>query len=132
MLSLTHDLDSYSDSTSSSSSSSVDEDELNVRVLPHWEIYRDLFENRGFHLDTVGDVKRFYESYWAETSSDRYKYSVGYSRACGQRDDTALCKDPGLVCRTYRRSPFFCTEHHLCSMTTSFGAVGLRTAHGLS
>ncbi|KAA1471136.1 hypothetical protein DENSPDRAFT_776046 [Dentipellis sp. KUC8613] len=96
--------ESIGDDTDSvlSSSSSEDEDSLNIRVSPNWERYRGLFEDHGFHLDTVGDVKRFYEAYWERCAPGSDRQSAGYTRACGFRDDKALCKDPGLHDNLFR------------------------------
>ncbi|THH16353.1 hypothetical protein EW146_g4271 [Bondarzewia mesenterica] len=94
-----YDSDTKAASNPSSSSSSEDEDDVNARVRPDWEIYRDLLEHRGFHLDTVRDVKQFYEGYWGDKGT---KQSAGYSRACGLSDDAALCKDPGLHDNLFR------------------------------
>ena len=91
-----HNFDTDTASNSSSNSSSEDEDEVNRRVCPDWERHREIIEQRGFHLDTVRDVKHFYEVYWGEEGA---KHCAEYSRICNLPDDSALCKDPGLVRR---------------------------------
>ena len=76
-----------------------DEDECNVRVAPHWQAYRHLFESRGYHLDTCKDVRQFYLRYW-ETGDIQHEIQslAGYRSASREgRDDNELCKDEGLV-----------------------------------
>ena len=104
------DVDAYdydcSRSTSSSYASSdddsddEDEDERNnVRVAPHWESYRHLFESHGYHLDTCKDVRQFYLRYWETRNIQQSIQScAGYNSACREdRDENELCKDEGLV-----------------------------------
>lgn len=83
-----------------SSTSSFDEDDVNVRVAPNWCAYRHLIERRGTRLDTCADVKRWYQDYWENMTSQGYKVSKdlpGYARACSLSDENELCKDAGLV-----------------------------------
>lgn len=72
---------------------------MNRRVCPDWERHRKIIEQRGFHLDTVRDVKHFYEVYWGEEGA---KHCAEYSRICNLPDDSALCKDPGLHDNLFR------------------------------
>ncbi len=83
-----------------SSASSFDEDDVNVRMAPNWCAYRHLIESRGTRLDTCADVKRWYQEYWENLSSQGYKVTKdlpGYTRACSYPDENELCKDAGLV-----------------------------------
>ncbi|KAI0065361.1 hypothetical protein BV25DRAFT_1821753 [Artomyces pyxidatus] len=96
------DDDSGSDSGSSSSSLSVDDSQLNHRLSPNWERYRNILEYRGFHLDTVNDVKLFYESRRQVASSSVLQDPWGYSRACALSEGNALCRDPGLPDNLFR------------------------------
>jgi len=102
-------------STSSSDPSSddddsddEDEDEHNVRVAPHWQAYRHLFESHGYHLDTCKDVRQFYLRYWETRNIQQSIQScAGYNSACREdRDENELCKDEGLV------SPWLHSSHH--------------------
>lgn len=91
----------------SSCGSSFDDDEVNCRVTPSWLEYRDLLNRRGFRLDTIKDVRHFYE----QTSEDRIRelgWSSHVSRCFEGRDDDALCPDPGLVRIVLRISVFLC------------------------
>lgn len=88
-----------SDDDDSDDSDDEDEDEYNVRVAPHWQAYRHLFESRGYHLDTYKDVRQFYLRYW-ETRNIQHSIQscAGYRSACREdRDDNELCRDEGLV-----------------------------------
>jgi hypothetical protein len=90
---------SSSDDDDDDDSDDEDEDEYNVRVAPHWQAYRHLFESRGYHLDTCKDVRQFYLRYW-ETRNVQHSIqsSAGYSSASREdRGDNDLCKDEGLV-----------------------------------
>jgi hypothetical protein len=78
----------------SSSVSSVDDEEVNRRITPHWPTFNNMFLSRGFRLDTVRDVKEFYNSGGRTTHPLEIP---GYLRACECSDDDALCPDPGLV-----------------------------------
>ncbi|KAH7926315.1 hypothetical protein BV22DRAFT_1033031 [Leucogyrophana mollusca] len=90
------DRDSLS-SNASSSVSSFDDDEVNARVAPDWTTHRHFIELRGFRLDTVRDVKDYYQRHYVGVECQRVDgYLSGYSRACAGRDDNALCKDAGL------------------------------------
>jgi len=95
---------SRSPSTSSSYTSSDDDnddddDEHNLRVAPHWEAYRHMFESCGYHLDTYKDVRQFYLRYWETRNIQQsIQCCAGYKSACREdRDDNELCKDEGLV-----------------------------------
>ena len=87
------------DDDSDNDESDEDEDEFNVRVAPHWQAYRYLFESRGYHLDTCKDVRQFYLRYWETGNIQQSTQScAGYGSACREgRDDNDLCKDEGLV-----------------------------------
>ena len=76
-----------------------DEDEHNLRVAPHWQSYRHLFELHGYHLDTCRDVRQFYLRYWETRNIQQSIQScAGYNSACREdRDDNELCRDEGLV-----------------------------------
>ncbi|KAF9647589.1 hypothetical protein BDM02DRAFT_3074422, partial [Thelephora ganbajun] len=81
-----------------------DEDEYNLRVVPHWQAYRHLFESHGYHLDTCKDVRQFYLRYWENRNIQRSIQScAGYKSASREgRDDNELCKDEGLPERLFR------------------------------
>lgn len=83
--------ESVGSSSSSSSDSSLDDDQLNARLSPHWSKYRDLTLSKGYRLDTVRDVREHYRHYGVGADT------CGYLRAYTTSDDSALCKDPGLV-----------------------------------
>jgi len=91
------DLESLASSTSSTSS--FDEDEVNARVSPDWAKYSCPIECRGFRLDTVRDVKEYYQHHC--NNIDRRElhayYLSGYRRILARSDEDALCKDTGLV-----------------------------------
>ncbi|KAI0054101.1 hypothetical protein FA95DRAFT_1480565 [Auriscalpium vulgare] len=83
--------------TSPASSASDDDDDVNYRLTPNWDRYRGLLERCGFHLDTVNDVKRFYEHRMEDSPRP-----FGYYHERLFRDGTALCKDPGLPDNLFR------------------------------
>ncbi|KAF8522276.1 kinase-like protein [Hysterangium stoloniferum] len=90
-----------------SSCSSIDEEEFNIRISPDWNHYRALLESRGYHLDTIRDVRLFYEQYLGIESTQQTSKSVppkiswrGYP-ADGEADDD-LCKDRGLPDNLFR------------------------------
>lgn len=88
--------DSVGSSSSSSSDSSIDEDQFNARLSPYWSKYRDLILSKGYRLDTVQDVREHYRRHRVDTEA----CIVGFSwhlRAHAPSNDSALCKDPGLV-----------------------------------
>ncbi|OAX44687.1 kinase-like protein [Rhizopogon vinicolor AM-OR11-026] len=90
------DLESIASSTSSSASS-FDEDEVNARISPYWTKYRSLIERRGFQLDTVRDVKEYYQRHCSNIDKQElHTYLSGYHRALARSDEDALCKDAGL------------------------------------
>jgi len=85
-----------------SPSSSVDEEEYNSRVKPDWAHYKSLLLKHGYRLDTAGDVRAYYEQYWATHSNAGLSKSrstilpcKGYPRSDQPADE--LCKDRGLV-----------------------------------
>jgi hypothetical protein len=59
-------------------------------------MYRDLILSKGYRLDTVRDVREHYR-YLGVGSETRVVHFSGYLPAHATSDDTALCKDPGLV-----------------------------------
>ena len=61
-------------------------------------MYRDLILSKGYRLDTVRDVREHYQRYGTDIGT-RVVHFSGYRLACATSDDTALCKDPGLVWR---------------------------------
>lgn len=89
----------YPSSDDDSDGEDEDEDDYNLRVVPHWQIYRHLFESYGYHLDTCKDVRQFYLRYWETRNIQQSIQScAGYRSACGEdRNDNDLCKDEGLV-----------------------------------
>lgn len=81
-----------------SSDSSFDEDEVNRRITPCWQNYRNILKARGFRLDSVRDVKEFYKLRSESQPFDHISSPVsGYLRACEKVDEDALCPDAGLV-----------------------------------
>ncbi|KAF8559607.1 kinase-like protein [Imleria badia] len=85
-------IDWDSDSVASSSSSE-DDDYVNARLAPHWSLYRDLILSKGYRLDTVRDVREHYRRHAALTETRLVHFAD---------DDTALCKDPGLLENLFR------------------------------
>jgi hypothetical protein len=81
-------------SSHSTSESSFDEEEVNQRIFPFWPKYRSLINSRGFRLDTVRDVREFYNEYRRLGRAPR-PIPAGIDREMG---DDALCPDEGLVC----------------------------------
>ncbi|KAH7914692.1 kinase-like protein [Hygrophoropsis aurantiaca] len=99
------DHDSSSSSTSSSSSSVDEDDIINARVAPDWTIYRRFIEQRGYRLDTVRDVKDYYQRHCVGPARQHIdQYLPGYGRACAGLDDDALCRDAGLRENLFRAS----------------------------
>jgi hypothetical protein len=84
------DSDCDSDCSSSTSELSFDEEEANQRISPYWPKYRSLISSRGFRLDTIRDVKRFYQSCGQSPSATL----LGIDN---ERGEEALCPDKGLV-----------------------------------
>lgn len=88
------DSDYDSDSSlSSCSESSFDEEEVNRRVFPYWPKYRTLIRSRGFRLDTIRDVKRFYQ----ECSEHGQTFKAVPAGIDTELGEEALCPDEGLV-----------------------------------
>lgn len=99
------DLESLASSTSSTSS--FDEDEVNSRVSPDWAKYRCPIASRGFQLDTVRDVKEYYQRHHSNTDKrELHAYLSGYHRVSARSDEDALCKDAGLVSHTRYQMPY--------------------------
>jgi hypothetical protein len=87
----------YSDFDSDTSTISEDESEFNIRLVPVWDSFRILFEERGYHLDTCRDVRQFYLRYWeSRNMQSSMMNSAGYSLALKGEEDE-LCRDPGFV-----------------------------------
>jgi hypothetical protein len=81
-----------------SSDSSFDEDEVNRRVTPFWPKYRHVLRFRGFRLETVKDVKVYYDQKLQQNASDSSRWdSSFYSNQPDFDDDDALCPDAGIV-----------------------------------
>ena len=85
-------------SPSSCSDSSVDEDDVNCRMTPFWPKYQATFKRRGFQLDTLKDVKLFYNQRNQDTPSNCFAFQKKFHQDTTQDDDDALCPDAGLVC----------------------------------
>ncbi|KJA27186.1 hypothetical protein HYPSUDRAFT_63450 [Hypholoma sublateritium FD-334 SS-4] len=84
-----------------SSESSFDEDDVNRRITPFWPKYRSILRARGFCLETVKDVKKYY--------GQQSKAALGfgwdspyYSRQSDFQDDDALCPDAGIPDNLFR------------------------------
>lgn len=88
--------------SSSSSDSSLDDDQVNARLSPHWLKYRDLIFSKGYRLETLRDVRERYRRHGIDTETCIVHLSP-YLHARSTSDDSALCKDPGLVWH----DPFF-------------------------
>jgi len=86
----------------SSSDSSVDEDEINRRVKPFWPKYRSLFRSRGFQLDTVKDVKLFYNQQVQQPSPKPCWPTPYFCNLDEFQDDDALCPDAGFPDNLFR------------------------------
>lgn len=84
------DSDCDSDCSSSCSDLSFDEEEANQRISPYWPKYRTLISSRGFRLDTIRDVKRFYQNCGQSPSVTLFGID-------SERGEEALCPDKGLV-----------------------------------
>lgn len=87
---------------SHSSDSSFDEDEVNRRVTPHWPSYQSIIKLRGFRLETIRDVKAFYQNYLQNGSADTNLFYFSHLLACENQDDDALCRNTGLHDNLYR------------------------------
>lgn len=81
-------------SPSSSSISSLDEDEINQRIKPYWPQYRSRFKIRGYHLETLRDVRKRYTN----QSLDVCPIPLYPIPDQHHQGDDALCPDPSLVC----------------------------------
>lgn len=84
------DSDCDSDCSSSCSEFSFDEEETNQRISPYWPKYRSLIYSRGFRLDTIRDVKRFYQNCGQSPRATLSGIDM-------ERGEEALCPDEGLV-----------------------------------
>jgi hypothetical protein len=115
----------------SSSVSSVDDDEVNRRITPHWPTYNDAFLSRGFRLDTVRDVKAFYNCGSRSRTINSLEIPIpGYLHAYECTDDDVLCPDPGLV-GVIQSFSYYSGPIDLPSPTTSFGGLRYLTARRL-
>ncbi|EGN95944.1 hypothetical protein SERLA73DRAFT_59776 [Serpula lacrymans var. lacrymans S7.3] len=93
-----NDWDSLSlSSSTSSSNSSIDEEDINSRISPTWEKYRCLLHRRGFGLETIRDVKEYHQCPGKGVETHYNDYYSRYKRVSSSSDDSALCKDRGLV-----------------------------------
>lgn len=101
--SIERECESTGSSSSSSSDSSLDDDQLNARLSPHWSKYRDLALSKGYRLDTVRDVREHYQRYGVRAETCVPHLSGYLWHVYTASDDSALCKDPGLVWH----DPFF-------------------------
>jgi len=91
------DTDYFPSSPSSSSSdSSFDEEEVNCRISPHWHDYQDVLKHRGYRLDTVQDVKAYYDR------CELTRIPEPFASAENIKDFTALCPDAGLPDNLFR------------------------------
>lgn len=96
MNNIAHTFTPESDSSSSSSSDEEDDDELQVRLIPCWNYYRSLLEKHGFRLETVRDVRAFYDQLCQQKNIDCHAFP-GYIRTRGATDDNEILRDAGLV-----------------------------------
>jgi hypothetical protein len=98
----TWDTDSESCGYSSGCSDcSLEDEDVNSRIKPYWPKYRYLFEERGYHLDTVRDARAYYRRV-EELSPDVFLHDSISSILCseeGSSNDNELCPDAGLVNR---------------------------------
>ena len=78
------------------SDSSVDEDEMNCRMKPFWPKYQVIFKQRDFQLDTLKDVKLFYNQMNQNIPSNCLAFQKKFHQDI--QDDDSLCPDAGLVC----------------------------------
>jgi hypothetical protein len=78
------------------SDSSFDEDDVNRRMAPIWELYGDLIRSRGFRLETLSDAREYYRRQSLKSGFLDTAYSEQLSAYEGQAGHT-LCHDAGLV-----------------------------------
>lgn len=93
---------SYSSWEETDEEDEEDEEAINARRSPYWPRYRYFMISHGYRLDTCRDVKKFYEDYWERRRQEEPGVlsvggCVGYNYACRERDESALCRDVGLV-----------------------------------
>lgn len=69
---------------------------MNCRIKPFWPKYQATFKRRGFQLDTLKDVKLFYNQRSQDTPSNCFVSQKNLHTT--QDDDDSLCPDAGLVC----------------------------------
>jgi hypothetical protein len=84
------------------SSVATDDDDLDFRVSPEWCRYRALIEGHGYRLETVRDVRAFYQYLAAQQSQELPAKYVSVNQAWSghpsdSEADNDLCKDRGLV-----------------------------------
>ncbi|KAJ3516628.1 hypothetical protein NLJ89_g1007 [Agrocybe chaxingu] len=97
-----HSDDSPPSSPTSSEDSSADDDEVNRRIQPFWPKYQLLFKARGYHLDTVKDVKNFYSRQIQQPPCDPFCRVPYFSSPEEFQKDDALCPDAGLPDNLFR------------------------------
>ncbi|KAG5727962.1 MAP/microtubule affinity-regulating kinase 3 [Termitomyces sp. T112] len=85
-----------------SSDSSLDEDEVNRRMTPHWASYQAILKIRGIRLETVRDVKEFYEKHLQHHGPELSVSHSEYLHICENQDGDALCPDAGLRDNLFR------------------------------
>ena len=94
--------DMYEAPVSPCSSVVTDDENLDSRVFPEWSSYRTVIECRGYRLDTVRDVRAFYDHSVARNCQELPSKGfislqpwMGYPS--NDEDENNLCKDRGLV-----------------------------------
>ncbi|TFK29965.1 hypothetical protein FA15DRAFT_663277 [Coprinopsis marcescibilis] len=87
-------------SPSGSSEASLDDDDVNCRLKPYWSKYHCLFNARGFHLETVRDVK----AYYCRLQQAPIHHSIAsiLETKDGSSRDQELCPDPSLPDNLFR------------------------------
>lgn len=82
--------------------SSTDDGSSDFRVSPEWSRYGPIIERRGYRLETVRDVRAFYERLAAQGCQGLPsqhvsvpQHWIGYPQ--NAEDENDLCKDRGLV-----------------------------------
>ncbi|KAJ3545170.1 hypothetical protein NMY22_g2540 [Coprinellus aureogranulatus] len=92
------------DYSSSCSDCSFEEETVNSRIQPRWVEHRQLFEERGYYLETVKDARAYYRRI-EESSQDIFPHNSILSILCseeGSSDDDELCPDAGLPDNLFR------------------------------
>jgi hypothetical protein len=99
--------------TSGSTDDEDDDEEINCKVMPDWSMYRNILQSRGFRLDTVRDVKNYYERSCHRVCDSTMRHFLSIA------PDDALCPDAGLVRWLFSQFRSFITRLH--SVTIFFG-----------